>query len=148
MADELTNTVSLKLKENYEFLATFEKFPDVAPILLDEPPPLGAGHGPNASALLGAAVGNCLAASLLFCLRRSRTDVTDTDVKVTVRLARSEKGRLRIAGIDVAIEPELAAGQDPAKFERCNELFEDFCVVTQSVRNGIPVDVTVTPRQR
>jgi organic hydroperoxide reductase OsmC/OhrA len=147
MSEELTNTVSLKLKENYEFLATFEKFPDVAPILLDESPPLGAGHGPNASALLGAAVGDCLAASLLFCLRRSRTEVIDADVKVAVRLARSEKGRLRIAGIDVEIEPELAAGHDPTKFERCRELFEDFCVVTQSVRNGIPVDVKVTPRQ-
>ncbi len=146
MADETTNPVSLTLKENYEFLATFEKFPDIAPIPLDEPPPLGSGHGPNASAMLGAAVGHCLAASLLFCLRRSRTDVSGTDVKVTVRLARSDKGRLRIAGIDVAIEPELAAGQDPARFERCQELFEDFCVVTQSVRNGIPVDVKVTPR--
>ena len=148
MSEELTNTVSLKLKENYEFLATFEKFPDVAPILLDESPPLGAGHGPNASALLGAAVGDCLAASLLFCLRRSRTEVVNADVKVAVRLVRSEKGRLRIAGIDVAIEPEFAPGQDPAKFERCLGLFEDFCVVTQSVRTGIPVDVKVTSRQR
>ncbi len=147
MADETTNTVSLTLTENYEFLATFEKFPGVAPILLDEPPPLGGAKGPNASAMLGAAVGHCLAASLLFCLRRSRVEVTDTDVKVAVRVARSEKGRLRITGIDVTIAPELAAGHDPARFERCQELFEDFCTVTQSVRTGIPVNVTVTPRQ-
>ena len=77
MAEEMVNVVSLKLQHGYEFLAAFEKFPDVAPVLLDEPPPLGASHGPNASALLGAAVGNCLAASLLFCLRRSRVDVSD-----------------------------------------------------------------------
>ncbi len=147
MADETTTTVSLKLKEHYEFLATFEKFPGITPILLDEPPPLGSGHGPNASAMLGAAVGHCLASSLLFCLRRSRAEVTDADVKVAVRLARSEKGRLRIAGIDVTIEPELPTREDPAKFDRCHELFEDFCTVTQSVRNGIPVNVTVTPRQ-
>ena len=148
MADETTNTVSLTLKENYAFLATFEKFPGVAPILLDEPPPLGGAKGPNASAMLGAAVGHCLAASLLFCLRRSRVEVTDTNVKVAVRVARSEKGRLRITGIDVTIAPELAAVHDPARFERCQELFEDFCTVTQSVRNGIPVDVKVTPRQQ
>jgi hypothetical protein len=28
---------------------------------------------------------------------------------------------------------------------RCLELFEDFCVVTQSVRSGIAVDVSVEP---
>jgi len=29
--------------------------------------------------------------------------------------------------------------------QRCLELFEDFCVVTQSVRAGIAVDVAVEP---
>ena len=147
MSDESVNTVTLTLKENYEFLATFENFPDVAPILLDEPPPLGGAKGPNASAILGAAVGNCLAASLLFCLRRSRVEVADAEVKVDVHVARSEKGRLRITGVDVAITPALAPGHDPAKYERCLELFEDFCVITQSVRKGIPVEVKVNPRQ-
>ena len=32
-----------------------------------------------------------------------------------------------------------------SRVERCLELFEDFCVVTQSVRNGIEVDVAVEP---
>jgi len=147
MADETVNTIALKLKQGYEFEAAFENFPGVAPLLLDEPPPLGGAHGPNASAILGAAVGNCLAASLLFCMQRSRATVAGVDVKVTVRTARSEKGRLRIRGIDVTIEPDLAPGQDPARLERCKDLFEDFCVVTQSVRNGIPIEVTVTQRE-
>jgi hypothetical protein len=29
---------------------------------------------------------------------------------------------------------------------RCLELFEDFCVVTQSVRRGIDAEVAVAPR--
>jgi organic hydroperoxide reductase OsmC/OhrA len=144
MADESVNTISLKLRQGYEFETRFENFPDVAPLVLDEPPPLGTAQGPNASAMLGAAVGNCLAASLLFCMQRSRATVAGMDVKVAVHIARSEKGRLRIRGIDVMIEPELAPGQDPARLERCKDLFEDFCVVTQSVRNGIPIEVTVT----
>ncbi|HOG29833.1 MAG TPA: OsmC family protein [Vicinamibacterales bacterium] len=147
MSDESISTVSLKLKENYEFLAAFEALPDVAPLLLDEPPPLGGASGPSASALLGAAVGNCLAASLLFCLRRSRVEVAGAEAKVAVRVARSEKGRLRITGISVSLEPELAPGQDPAKYDRCLGIFEDFCVVTQSVRAGVPVEVNVSPRQ-
>jgi organic hydroperoxide reductase OsmC/OhrA len=146
MAEERVNTVSLKLKQGFEFLAAFEKLPDQAPLLLDEPAPLGESRGPNASALLGAAVGNCLAASLLFCLRRSRVDVADMDVTVNVRVVRSDAGQLRVGGIDVRIEPQLAPGGDTARFDRCKELFENFCIVTESVRNGIPVDVEVSSK--
>lgn len=42
------------------------------------------------------------------------------------------------------IEPVVDEAQH-ARMRRCLELFEDFCVVTQSVRNGIEVDVTVEP---
>jgi hypothetical protein len=30
-------------------------------------------------------------------------------------------------------------------YDRCPELFEDFCVVTQSVRSGMNVEVAVEP---
>jgi organic hydroperoxide reductase OsmC/OhrA len=44
----------------------------------------------------------------------------------------------------VGLEPELdaEAGQ---KLNRCLELFQDFCLVTQSVRAGIDVEVEVAP---
>jgi hypothetical protein len=35
---------------------------------------------------------------------------------------------------------------DLKKFEVCRDIFEDFCIVTQSVRKGIPVKVDVSPR--
>lgn len=145
MADESVTTVSVTLQEAYQFLATFHKFPDAPPYLLDEPPPVGAARGPNAAALLGAAIGNCLASSLLFCLRRARIDVTDLESRVKVHVVRSEKGRLRVGGIEVEIEPRFAAGTDSDRLERCKTLFEDFCIVTASVRKGIDVQVKVSP---
>jgi organic hydroperoxide reductase OsmC/OhrA len=30
------------------------------------------------------------------------------------------------------------------RFERCRQLFEDYCVITESVRQGIPVAVAVS----
>ena len=57
-------------------------------------------------------------------------------------MAGNEKGRLRIGGVAVRIALDLAPEDEPWK-GRCLELFEDFCVVTQSVRGGIPVDVFV-----
>jgi hypothetical protein len=35
--------------------------------------------------------------------------------------------------------------EDTARFDRCRQVFEDFCIVTQSVRAGIPVDVQIYP---
>ena len=92
--------------------------------------------------MLGAAVGNCLAASLAFCLRKARIEVRDLTARVTTHVERNEKGRFRISGIDVELAPELAAGPAPS-FDRCEGLFEDFCTVTASVRRGIPVSVTL-----
>jgi organic hydroperoxide reductase OsmC/OhrA len=64
--------------------------------------------------------------------------------EVAVQHTRNEKGRLRIGKIDVKITPDIPE-PDPQKLRRCLDLFEDFCVVTQSVRNGIDVSVTVQP---
>jgi len=142
MAEEVVHEVTVSLARNYEFTASFEQFPDGGPILLDEPPPLGQGHGPNATALLAAAVGNCLAASLAFCLRKSRAELNDLKAAVSARVTRNQAGRMRITGIEVELTPSLAPGERD-RLDRCSKLFEDFCVVTASVRQGIPVTVTV-----
>ena len=67
-------TLTLDLQKGYEFLVDFHQ-DGIPPLLMDEPPPLGEDHGLNASRLLAAAVGNCLSASALFCLRKARIPV-------------------------------------------------------------------------
>jgi hypothetical protein len=59
---------------------------------------------------------------------------------VDVELVRNERNRLRIGKVDVTLRPELA---DSSASAACLEAFEDFCVVTQSVREGIDVRVHV-----
>jgi uncharacterized OsmC-like protein len=142
MTDERERHVTLRYAHGYQFFAEFTNPDGVGSLLFDEPPPLGEGRAPNAAAVLGAAVGNCLAASFVFCLRKVRLEVDDLTVRVTTHVARSDKGRFRVSGIDVTLVPELH-NQDRARVERCESLFEDFCVVTESVRHGIPVNVTV-----
>jgi organic hydroperoxide reductase OsmC/OhrA len=135
--------ITLELKQGYQFQVQFDQ-PGAPPLLMDEPPPLGEGHGPNAARVLVAAVANCLGASLLFCLRRSRVDVSGLTLTADVAFARNERGRMRIGSIAVAIHPEVAAA-DRERMSRCLELFEDFCLVTGSVRSGIDVQVSVEP---
>jgi len=140
--DDIRHEVTLDLVDGYEFVATFDGVAGAEPLRFDEPAPLGAGGAPNAAAVLGAAVGNCLAASLAFCLRRSRAGLGGLVAHVITRMSRNEAGRYRIAGISVELAPAIDP-ESSGRLARCTDLFEDFCVVTESVRAGIPVDVTV-----
>jgi uncharacterized OsmC-like protein len=143
MSDHEGFNLTMELQDGYRFLVDFDQ-PGVPPLLIDEPEPLGDGDGPNAARVLAAAVGNCLSASALFCLRRARIDVHGMRTTVSASVARNDAGRLRLGAIRVRIVPVVDAA-DHGRMRRCLELFEDFCVVTQSVRNGIEVDVAVEP---
>lgn len=133
--------ISLTLDNEYRFQVDFQQ-PGVPGLQVDEPEPLGEGEGPNASRLLAAAVGNCLSASALFCLRKAKVAVTGMRTEVHTELVRNEAGRLRIGKISVSLHPEFQDGNE-ARIARCLDLFEDFCLVTESVRSGIEVDVDV-----
>lgn len=115
-----------------------------APLVLDEPPPLGHGEGPNPARVLGAAIGACLGASLLFCLRKARIDVRGLHTTVSGTLRRNERGRLRVGGITIRLAPIIPSEQHE-RVTRCLPVFEDFCVVTASVRPAVDIRVEVHP---
>ena len=137
-----TFAIELQRLDGYRFQVDFQS-PGVAPLVVDEAPPIGAGSGPSPSRLLAAAIGNCLSASLLFSLGKARVDVAGIRTKVTGTYVRNERNRLRIGRLDVAIAVELP-GADEEKVKKSLGVFEDFCVVTASVRAGIEVGVVVT----
>ena len=142
MSDTLNFGIELEQQEGYEFKVRFD-WPDVPELVLDEPAPLGKARGPNAARLVAAAVANCLAASLVFCLKsKFRQNPGPVRSMASGRLERNERGRYRIAGIDVVLSLAEKFGDLPHQ-QRCLEQFEDFCIVTQSIRAGIPVSVSV-----
>lgn len=141
MAGE-TIHIALRQQADYRFEVHFEGT-EIDPLLTDEPPPLGGGTGPNPARLLGTAVANCLSASLLFALRKFGNDPGRMHTDCTLAPERNEQGRWRIQKIDVEIR--LGVPWAALKHaERALAQFEDFCVVTQSVRGGIDVQVRVT----
>ncbi len=139
MADTSVS-VSMEMIKDYEFRVKFsDNFPE---LLMDEPEPLGGGTGPAASRVLSAAIGNCLSASLLFCLRKARVEPQSLRATVTTSIFRNERGRMRVG--DAHVEITLGVNDtDKARIGRCTQLFEDFCVVTASVRQGIDVKVQI-----
>jgi organic hydroperoxide reductase OsmC/OhrA len=133
--------IELVQQADYRFQVHFGDA-GMPPLMTDEPAPLGGGAGPNPSRLLGTAVANCLAASLLFALRKFGNEPGPLRVLATVTLDRNAQGRMRIGRI--AVEIRLGVPVAALKHaERAVAQFEDFCVVTQSVRAGIDVAVTV-----
>lgn len=141
-ADATTAVAHVQLVDGFRFTATFPDVANAAAITLDEAAPLGTGAGPTPAGLLAAAVGGCLSASLTLCLNKAHLDPDAVNAHVTARIGRNESGRLRIEGIDVELTPCFAGGEE-GRFDRCKSLYEDFCIVTESVRRGIPIDVHV-----
>jgi len=140
-SEEKVFTTRLERVRDYEFRVKFD-LPGVPDILTDEPEPVGKSAGPNPSRLLSAAVGNCLSSSLVFCLEKARIPVNNLKATVETVTRRNEQGRWRIAALKVKLHP-LLSPEDLPRSKRCLELFEGFCVVTQSVRRGIDVRVDV-----
>lgn len=138
----MTDTFEVELEHLDGYRARADFGPSMPPLVLDEPPPLGGGQGPNPARLLGAAVGSCLQASLLFALHKARVPVAGLGARVVGSYRRNERKRLRIGGLAVTLRldaPGAAAGALRAPLEA----FEDFCVVTASVRQGLAVTVRV-----
>jgi len=135
-------TIFVERVQDFEFRVRFDRteFPEWT---LDEPSPLGQDRGPNATKVLAAAIGNCLSASLMFCLQRSKLAVDSLWAEVTPTTARNKEGRWRIHHVDVKILIKTTE-EDPKRFQRCVEIFENYCIVTASVRQGIPVNVEVS----
>jgi uncharacterized OsmC-like protein len=143
--EEKTFKVSMKREEGYVFKVDFG-LSGVKEFIMDEPAPVGDDSGPNASKVLAAAMGNCLTASLMFCLQKARAEVGDIETKVEGKLRRNEKGRWRVAEVNVEISPEIDLEVFQSQYDRCHGLFEDFCIVSQSIQEGIPINVEVKPR--
>lgn len=141
MAEQKEFEIKVVRDHDYRMVVEFD-LEKASDLVLDEPEPLGGGEGPNPSRALAAAVGTCLSSSLVFCLSKSRVEVGALETTVRARIERNEAGRWRVAGMQVKIHPDIAEG-DRARIQRCLGLFEDFCIVTESVRKGIDVDVEV-----
>jgi uncharacterized OsmC-like protein len=141
-ANSSTATAHVQLVDGYRFDAAFPDTPGAPSIMLDEAPPLGTGTGPTPANLLAAAIGGCLSASLTLCLNKAHLEPDAVNAHVTASMARNAAGRLRIEAINVALTP-CFAGTDEGRFDRCKSLYEEFCIVTESVRHGIPVNVTL-----
>ena len=134
-------TIELQQQADYRFATRYDA-PGIPLLVTDERPPLGADAGPNPSRLLTTAVANCLVASLLFAMRKFGNEPGPITAEASVTIGRNAQKRLRITHI--AVELKLGVAADAiVQRERILAQFEEFCIVTQSVREGMQVDVRI-----
>lgn len=132
--------VTLTQQQDYRFEVSFGE--GVAPLMADEPPPLGQGQGPSPVQLLAAAVGNCLSDSLLFALRKYKQAPEPIHCTVDAEVGRNPENRLRVQRITAVLRLGVPASS-LQHLDRVLEQFEAFCTVTQSVGAAIPIALQV-----
>jgi uncharacterized OsmC-like protein len=137
-------SVTITQQDNFRFLVDFGA--GIPALQTDEPAPLGAGEGPSPDQLLMAAVINCLSASLFFALKKFKQDVGGITTTATARMGRDADKHLRMDEIAVTIRLGKGGGEIE-HLDRILSQFEAFCTVTESVRRGIPVAITVEDAQ-
>jgi uncharacterized OsmC-like protein len=135
-----TIRVELSQRNDYRFDIGFG---DAIPALTsDEPAPLGTGLGPSPVQMLCAAVGNCLSDSLLFAFRKFKQEPSPIQCVVTAEIGRNDDNRLRVLHMNAQIRMGVLA-ESLDQVDHVLAQFEEFCTVTQSVRQGIPITVEV-----
>ncbi len=139
MSDK-TSSVTLAQQQGYQFQVHYGAAMPAQQV--DLPAPLGQASGPSPEQALGAAVGQCLSSSLLFALRKYKQEPGPLRTEVEVTEGRNEAGRQRVLGLQARIHLGVPAST-LEHLDRALASFEEFCTVTQSVRQGIPVTLSV-----
>ena len=139
MSDNLVQ-ITLRQQKDYQFNVDFGG--GIAILAADEPAPLGSGLGPSPVQLLAAAVGNCLSDSLLFALRKFKQAPEPIECTVTAEVGRNADARLRVLSMKAVLTLGVP-GPSLQHLDRVLDQFEAFCTVTQSVGQGIAIELQV-----
>jgi len=99
--------------------------------------------GPNPTRMLGLALLGCLSASFIFCLKKRNLTLDDLKAEAELTIARNKKGFWRVKKIDVDIDIKISDPDTRKRADQCRKMFEEYCIVTQAVREGIDVEVKV-----
>ena len=149
MSEETKIKVGLNMEEEMIFKCDLGAI-NMADLYVDEKHKRSAEKiGPNPSRLLGLAVLSCLSASFEFCLQKRNLSIEDLNATAEITIIRNEKGFWRIKKIDCNIKPSIQDPKARKRAEQClktikdNVFYEQYCIVTESVRKGIEVNVNV-----
>ena len=143
MTNELKTKVGLKLEDQMLFKCDLGQI-KMHNLYIDERNKKGTNIiRPSPKKLLALSVLGCLAASFEFCLQKKQFSLSDLDGKAEVTLARNDKGFWRVKKIDVDILPKVDNPKMRKRVDQCKKFFEQYCIISESLRKGIEVNINL-----
>lgn len=133
---------TLKWTNNLGFEAIVKDFNKIT---VDEPKQFhGDDRGPSSLEFLCVGIGGCMGTSLVYCLKRFKATFSELQVNAAAEIHHVPPNRmLRVTAlhVDFRITPDPATQDNIDNINECYEHFAKYCVVTQSVKQGIPFDI-------
>jgi uncharacterized OsmC-like protein len=130
--------------ENIAFKVNIKDYPE---FIMDEPKEFhGNDKGPSAGEFLLVSIAGCQGVSFKFCLQKFGIETEYMIVHVESKMSHVwheefDREILNIVHINVLIDVKLKDPEDQEDLLECFNVFQKYCVVTTSIRRGIPVDV-------
>jgi len=134
--------VTLNFLEKIHFTATARHFKDIH---VDEPKSFhGTDLGPSSIEYILIGIGGCLGSSFVYCLNRNNVDIENLEIIVDGTLKHIDREKhLRLIDIKVNLYFTTRNNESSEKIDLCIKKFKEHCVVTNSIMDGIPVQVKV-----
>jgi len=138
--------VFLNLSEGLHFTASARHFTDIH---IDEPESFhGQDNGPSAIEYFLMGVGGCTGSSFAYCLEKNSIAIKDLKIIVDGKMShRGNRMNLRLIKIDLEIKCSVE-NDDKNKLDMCINRFKEYCVLTESISKGIPLNFSFNIQNR
>jgi len=137
--------VTLNYSEKLHFTASARHFNDIH---IDEPESFdGTDEGPSPVEFFLIGIGGCLGSTFAYCLQKQDVEIDKLEVVVDGQLKHvGPKLSLRLVNIEAELKITTRDNDSSDKIEKCVKSFQEYCIVTNSITQGVPIDVKVSKK--
>ncbi len=137
--------VLLDYTKDLHFKASARIFKDFN---VDEPASFhGTDLGPSAVEYLLIGIGGCLGTTFIYSLQKKNIELETLKVEVDGKLSHTgPKMLLRLVNVDVELKFTLKEANSEVEINKCIKEFTEYCIVTNSIADGLPINVNCVKR--
>ncbi|MFO8018510.1 MAG: OsmC family protein [Promethearchaeia archaeon] len=135
--------VHIKHSENLHFLGSAREFTHIH---MDEPESFhGTNKGPSPVEYFLLGIGGCMGSTFAFSCQKNGIEVQDISITIDGELTHREdrENLLQFEKIEGHIDFIPKDAYDEKKIKQSIREFQKYCVLSNSIRQGIPLDVNV-----
>jgi uncharacterized OsmC-like protein len=134
--------INISWMDDFGFKADVRQFKN---ILLDEPQSFkGSDRGPSPVEYILLGIGGCLGASFIHCCKINNLKIKRLELIVDGKMTHNQPyNHLELVNVNTELNIIDFKGKKDEDLEKCINNFKHYCVVTNSLIRGLPIDVKV-----